>query len=306
MASERLDPWIEGYLEYLRDVGRKAHRTITDVRCTLKRTVEGTGKDRPLVPLWHLALEDYLRLFERERVAGRSPASLAKDISHIRGLLNYAWRSGRANRNVLDGFQLQNTHPRTEGRSLTEEEARRMIQACGQKNSLERRDRVVILLLYGCGLRTTELCSLDVTDVDRERQELFIRHGKGDRERRVPVPDGVWTELLAYLLERQGVRGPLFRTFARKTRISSKDVGKIVERAVRAAEIKGEVTPKTLRHTFGTHLIDAGVDLAVVSSLMGHRSPQETGVYLHALPGRKEQAVEKLSGVEDSKKEQQP
>jgi site-specific recombinase XerD len=70
-----------------------------------------------------------------------------------------------------------------------------------------------------------------------------------------------------------------------------------VSAAARRAGLDGKVTAKTLRHSFATHLMGRGVDLAVVASLMGHRSPQETGVYLHALPGEKEEAVRRLEGV---------
>lgn len=69
----------------------------------------------------------------------------------------------------------------------------------------------------------------------------------------------------------------------------------MVSAAAQAAGLSGMVTPKTLRHSFATHLMDRGVDLAVIASLMGHRSPQETGVYLHALPGRRENAVKLLT-----------
>jgi len=84
-----LDPLVEGYLTYLLEVGRKAPRTVVDVRCTLKRTVEAFATRRPGVSLWKLALEDYLHWFEAEREGARSDASLAKDASHIRGLLEY-------------------------------------------------------------------------------------------------------------------------------------------------------------------------------------------------------------------------
>lgn len=151
----------------------------------------------------------------------------------------------------------------------------------------------MILLLYGCGLRTMELCRLDVGDVSRERQELTVRHGKGDRPRVIPIPEGLYTELLAYLLE-HGRRGALFRTTHRGRRISEKDVGTVVSDAVARAGLLASVTARTLRHSFATHLMDRGVDLAVIASLMGHRSPQETGVYLHVLPQRPEAAVRRL------------
>lgn len=292
-----LDPLIEGYLSYLAEVGRKAPRTVIDVRCTLKRAVEVFDERRPGVPLWKLALEDFLGWIESERSAGRSPACLAKYLSHVRGLLEYAWRSGRAERNVLDGFHLKDAPARHVPNFLSLEEAERLVRTCPRANAAERRDRLMILLLYGCGLRTMELCQLDVGDISREHQELTIRHGKGDRPRVIPIPDGLYTELLAYLLE-HGRRGALFRTAHLARRITEKDVCAVVAAAVARARLPSSVTARTLRHSFATHLMDRGVDLAVIASLMGHRSPQETGVYLHVLPQRPEAAVRTLTIAE--------
>jgi integrase/recombinase XerD len=289
-----LDPLIEGYLSYLREVGRKAPRTITDVRCTLKRAAEAFALHRPEVPLWKLTLEDYLHWFESGRTAGRSEGSLAKDASHLRGLLEYAWRSGRAERNVLDGFSLQHTLRRTVPKSLNLEEAERLVEATAAPGPTARRDRLIILLLYGCGLRTSELCALDVAQVNRERQELVVLKAKGDRPRAIPIPEALYTELLAYLLE-HGKRGPLFRTRINKRRLRAKDICEIVTDATTRAGLRAGVTPRTLRHSFATHLMDRGVDLAIIASLMGHRSPQETGVYLHVLPQRPQAAVRTLS-----------
>jgi site-specific recombinase XerD len=288
-----LDPLIEGYLTYLRDVGRKAPRSIIDIRCTLKRAAEAFATRRPEQPLWQLSLFDYLQWFETERIAGRSDSSLAKDASHLRGLLDYAWRSGRAVRNVLDGLNLHSRVKHDPPMFLTLEQAEQLVRACARSTPAERRDRLVILLLYGCGLRTAELCGLDVADVIRERQELVVRLGKGDKPRVIPIPDGVYSELLAYLLD-HGKRGALFRTAHLSRRIAPKDVCDIVRAAVSRAGLPAEVTARTLRHSFATHLMDRGVDLAVIASLMGHRSPQETGVYLHVLPGRAQSAVQSL------------
>ena len=152
----------------------------------------------------------------------------------------------------------------------------------------------MILLLYGCGLRTFELCALDVGHVNQERRELTVLKAKGDRPRTVPIPDGVYTELLAYLLERGGKRGALFRTEAKRRRIGPHHVATVVRDAASRAGLEGRVTARTLRHSFATHLMDRGVDLAVIASLMGHRSPSETGVYLHVLPQRRESAVREL------------
>ncbi|MCX6997608.1 MAG: tyrosine-type recombinase/integrase [Kiritimatiellaeota bacterium] len=295
MNAAALDPWIEGYLNYQLKVRRLAPRSIVDMRCTFKKAVQTMAEIRPALALWKVSLEDFLQWVNRQREQGYSVHSINKDLSHLRGLLEYAWRSGHAHGNVLDGFNLQDAARIEVPKFLNLEEARRLVEACPIRTSLQRRDRLVILLLYGCGLRTMELCQLDVADVDMERQELFVRKGKGERARRIPVPDAVWTILLAFLAERRGHRSALLRTAQKKRRLCSHEVCDVVRAAARMAGLPQVVTPKTLRHSFATHLMDRGVDLAVIASLMGHRSPQETGVYLHGLPGRRESAVQLLS-----------
>jgi integrase/recombinase XerD len=286
-----LDPLIEGYLEYLLDVARKASGTVRDVRCTLRRVSEMMERLVPDRPLWKLELLDYLRWIEAQRQAGRGGATLNKNLSHLRGLLDYAWRSGRSDRNVLDGFQVQDDGKRKEPESLSIEEAVHLVKSCPASTPLERRDRMVILLLYGCGLRTKELCDLRLQDVETTRREVLVRAGKGDRQRIVPLPEMVYTELLAYLLERGGKRGPLLRTEKHGKALAAKHVCEVVGRAAQRAGIEREITPKALRHSYATHLMDRGVDLAVISRLMGHRSPAETGVYLHVLKDRPQRAV---------------
>jgi site-specific recombinase XerD len=294
-GKSRMDPLTEGYLDYLAEVSRKAPRTVVDVRCTLRRISAAMEALRPGVPLWKLELTDYLRWLEQERQAERSGTCLCKYVSHVRGLLDYAWRSGRADRNVLDGFSLQDDDRRQLADVLSIEEAERLVRACPRRSRADRRDRAIVLLLYGCGLRSWELCSLNVEHVDVERRELFVAQGKGDRQRMVPIPEMVFTELLAYLHERGGQRGPLFRTEAKRRRVSERWLTDVVRRAAEEAQITRLVTPRTLRHSYATHLMDAGVDLAVIASLMGHRSPSETGVYLHVLGDKPRQAVERLT-----------
>jgi len=289
-----LDVWIEGYLDYLKDVRRLAWGTVKDVRCALRRVGVFMESQRPGIPLWKLTLQDYLLWLNDSRENGYLEAGLAKELSHVRGLLEYSYRSGRSERNVLDGFTLNDRLHSTPTPSLTLEEAERLVKVCGRDTLADRRQTLIVLLLYGCGLRTAELCNLDVPDVVIERQEIFVRKGKGDRQRYVPVPGAVWVELLAYVAERDGKRGPLFKTEIKGRRIRGKTVGEIVREAARRAGITYGVTPKILRHTFGTHLMDRGVDIGVISSLMGHRSPGETGVYLHVLPGKKEHAIQQL------------
>ena len=295
MTRQALDPWIQGYLDYVKAVRRLKPQSIVDKRSTLKRAAEAMARIRPGIALWKLSLEDFVRWVNEQREAGYSMQSINKDLSHVRGLLEYAWRSGRSDRNVLDGFYLQDAIKKQVPRALSIEQARQLVEACPAHTAVERRNRLIILLLYGCGLRTSELRALDLPDVDLERQEVVVRQGKGDRSRRIPVPDAVWTPILAYLAERKGRRGPLLRTAHKRVRLGAREVCEIVRAAAELAGLEVAVTPKTLRHSFATHLMDRGVNLAVIASLMGHRSAHETGVYLHRLPGRQESAVKLLT-----------
>jgi len=304
--KSKLDPVIEGYLDYLAQVSRKAPGTVRDVRCTLKKISTSLARQKPDRALWKLKLEDYIQWIHEQRELGCSGASLCKYLSHLRGLLDYAWRSQRSDRNVLDGFDLQDDERRVPPSVLSEAEARRLVEACATKTALQRQERMIVLLLYGCGLRTDELCRLNLEDVNRERQELTVWQGKGDRQRVVPIPAGVFTELLAYLLERGGKRGPLLRTPAKRCRLSAKVVCEVIRRAAERAGLEKLVTPKTLRHSYATHLMDRNVDLAVIASLMGHRGPQETGVYLHVLGDRPREAVDRLAVPPAKRKASEP
>lgn len=299
MNNESLDPLIEGYLDYLSEVRRQTPRTVTDVRCTLKRVCSAMSGPHSETPLWKLKLTDYLNWIEQERRQNASAGTLSKYLSHVRGLLDYAWRSGRSDRNVLDGFSLQDSLQRTPPQVLSIEQARGMIDNNPHDSFQQRRDRLILLILYGCGLRTSELINLNISDINRQRAEIMVSKGKGDVQRVVPIPEGVQPELWAYMLDRGGKRGPLFRTDHKKRRLRSGYVCQVVKAAALRAGIDWKVTPRTLRHSYATHLMDRGVDLAVISSLMGHRSPAETGVYLHVLKDRPKQAVDKLFKEEE-------
>ena len=291
----KLDAMTEGYLDYLQDVSRKAPGTIRDVRCTLGKVIRQMDERHPGVAIWKLKLEDYVHWINEQRACGATQPSLCKYLSHVRGLLDYAWRSGKCDRNVLDGFALMDDQHRRPPAAMTEEEARRLVQACSMKSKADRRERLIVLLLYGCGLRTDELCRLNLEDVNRERQELTVWKGKGDRQRVIPIPQGVFVELLAYLGDRGGKRGALLRTTAKRCRLAAKDVCDVIRRVAEKAGFEKRIVPKTLRHSYATHLMNRNVDLAIIASLMGHRSPQETGVYLHVLGDRPREAVDKLA-----------
>jgi len=281
---------IHGYYEYLSGVKKLKDSSIKDSRCTINKARKFLIKKEVEGEIWEVDLDVLISYLQDLRERGERGTGISKQISQLRSLIDYCWRLGYCTRNVLTGFSLKDHSPQYMPRYLTIDEVTALLRSCTKGSRLERKNRLIILMFYGLGLRTSELINAKVKNIDIEKQEIFIR-GKFDIERKIPIPDGVWMELLAYLHENNIKRGILFKTEIKKTKLSVADAGTVVKDFARNAELDSGVTPKTLRHTFASHLMDRGVDIAIISSLMGHKSPRETGVYLHAFKSRTEEAI---------------
>jgi integrase/recombinase XerC len=147
-----------------------------------------------------------------------------------------------------------------------------------------RRDRAVLEVLYGAGVRVAELAGLDVGDVDLREGSVRVL-GKGGKERIVPIGAKAVEALHAYLGERAADEGALFRN-PRGRRLTVRSLHRIVRARARAAGLPGRVTPHTLRHSFATHLLDAGADLRLIQELLGHARLTTTQRYTHVSADR--------------------
>lgn len=139
--------------------------------------------------------------------------------------------------------------------------------------------RLLIALLYGSGLRMGELLKLRVEDIDGNRLMIRVRQGKGKKDRYVTLSERLLQMLRAYWL-RFKPDGILFPGQG-KEEYSSTSVRVILKRACDAARIKKHVTPHTLRHSYATHLLEDGIDIRYVQSLLGHSKPETTMIYTH-------------------------
>ena len=162
---------------------------------------------------------------------------------------------------------------------LSPEEVQRLI--AGAKNLYHR---TILLTLYGAGLRRAELCDLKVRNIDSQRMMLRVERGKGGRDREIPLSPTLLTALREYYrwMRPQTYLFPGTRQGWRAdTPITAKVVWDAVQYAVRKAGIDKHVTPHTLRHTYATHLLEAGADLRTIQLLLGHADLSHTTVYLH-------------------------
>jgi len=144
------------------------------------------------------------------------------------------------------------------------------------------RDRLIVDLLYGCGLRVSELASLRSGDIDEQRHLVHVRCGKGRKDRLVPLSPTLVSLVLAWRHVMQLAREQwLFRGTRSATHIDTRTVQRLVTDAGVAAGITKKVTPHVLRHCYATHMLEAGIDLRVVQSCLGHDRIGTTYRYHH-------------------------
>ena len=140
--------------------------------------------------------------------------------------------------------------------------------------------RTVLLTLYAAGLRLSEATHLQITDIDSSRMQLRVRHGKGAKQRLVPMSPRLLTALREYWRE---YRPPqyLFTGKNEQTPLSSPTIQKACKAACRLAGLSTKISPHTMRHSFAIGLLEAGVDLLTIGQLLGHKSFITTMIYLH-------------------------
>jgi len=140
--------------------------------------------------------------------------------------------------------------------------------------------RMALTVIYACGLRLSEGIQLKVQDIDSTRMLVWVRNGKGGKDRCVPLPDRLLELLRAYWVLR---RPPLYLFPNRKSHepLSATTLQKTFQIVVRQSGIPKEASIHTLRHSYATHLLERGISLRVIQELLGHKSPQTTALYTH-------------------------
>lgn len=148
--------------------------------------------------------------------------------------------------------------------------------------------RTIATLCYGAGLRITEACSLEIGDIDGQRRVLRIRHGsKGGKHRELPLSRRLHRQLRAYYREVRPEGPLLFPGRAKEPRPITREAFHVaLQKAVASAGIDKSVSAHTLRHSYATHLIEAGADLRAVQLLLGHASIETTAIYVHLTHAR--------------------
>ena len=252
---------------YVRDVG-KLVRYLETEKVTLREVTTDT-----------------LRAFAADLFdLGISPRTQARIVSGIKSFFRFLKLEGYLDSNpslLLESPALRRHLPEV----LRLDEIDAMIGAIDMEKAEGQRNRAIMETLYGCGLRVSELINLEISKLYFDEQFIMV-HGKGDKERIVPISPQAIREIKDYLPDRallpvkRGEENILFlnRRGHRLTRVM---IFYIIKQLAEAAGIRKEVSPHTLRHSFATHLLEGGANLRAIQQMLGHEDISTTEIYLH-------------------------
>jgi len=281
---------IGEFLDYLHYERNVSVNTITAYRDDLESFVDFLTADyfvvgRELLDLRsidHLAIRSYLAHLARRKL---SRSSSARQLSALRSFFKFMMREGIVTANPARGVST----PKREKflpSVIQSSDIQTLFEQADCGKPLGVRDRAWMELLYASGLRIGELVGIDLDDIELRSRLVKVR-GKGSKERIVPFGSKAEAAIRAWLGVRlelirghEDERQPLFLNY-RGQRISARSVRRLFDGYVRRASLRSGVSPHTLRHSFATHLLNAGADLRTIQELLGHASLSTTQKYTH-------------------------
>jgi len=202
-------------------------------------------------------------------------ASIARRLSSVRALYRFLLRQGLLADSPAEDLTLPKL-PKKLPRFLVQDEAKALVETRGERG-MPARDAAILEILYGTGIRVSELAGLKLQDMDLQERWIRVR-GKGNKERMVPMGGKAVGAIEAYIKERGNSAGPLFLN-AQGGGLTVRSVQRLVKRMALQAGIVKRTTPHTLRHSFATHLLEEGADLRGIQELLGHSSLSTTQKY---------------------------
>jgi integrase/recombinase XerC len=282
-----MDGWayLEDFLQYLRVERQMSSHTLRNYALDLRQFLKFFQESREDASLKAMAYPD-LRAFLAQALKGRRKSTVARKLSALRTFFKYLQRQGVVEVNqarLAPSPKLEKHLPHF----LTVDEAFHLLDTTGGVDFGACRDRAILEVFYGGGLRLSELAGLNLPDLDLKEGVLRV-WGKGAKERLAFLGKPAREALKEYLpqrlaqLDRTGAaeQAALFLN-RRGGRLSTRSVARLVEKWARQAGLSQALTPHGLRHSFATHLLEGKADLRTVQELLGHSSISTTAHYTH-------------------------
>jgi integrase/recombinase XerC len=281
-GGEQGGPAVAAFLRYLAAERGASEHTVRSYRADLVDCVAFLDR-RELGSLTDADARVLRGYLADLHARGLARTSIARRLATLRSFFRFLLRRGRVRVNPAREVRTPSLPGRLPAHLPIDQSEALFRQPFGDDET-SRRDRAILEALYASGVRVAELSGLDVEDVDLREGSVRVL-GKGKKERIVPLGTKAIQALRAYLGARESGRGPLFRN-SRGGRLTVRSLHRIVRARARTAGLGGRVTPHTLRHTFATHLLDAGADLRLIQELLGHARLATTQRYTHVSADR--------------------
>ena len=274
---------IERYLQSLRERNASSN-TVLAYKKDLAKFAEFAG-DADLKSLDHMRIRAWMSgLYEQ----GLSKTSVARALAAVRSLYRWLAREGHVEQNPA-ALVATPRLPKQLPRVPTIEEVNNVLDGdLSGAAAFPERDRLILELLYGCGMRNSELVGLNLDDVNFAAEAILVR-GKGKKERYVPFGGAARSVMQAYLAARREALAAAKSLAAKKSsallvnrrggRLTTRSVGRIVKRIAVLKGLSADVHPHTLRHAFGTHMLEEGADLRAIQEMLGHERLATTQRY---------------------------
>jgi site-specific recombinase XerD len=232
-------------------------------------------------------LENYLTMLGVER--NYQPASINRHLNTLRSFYKYAIRKGWTKENVVAPLE-QLKAPKKERTYIDVKEYEELIQAVKQPTI-----KTIIQFLFYTGLRITECLTLTLDDVDLEEETIFVQHGKGNKQRKVPISPKLMPILEKYIKKiRPKTESNYFFALAKTGRVSDVYVNRVLHETTRKLGWKKNVTCHVLRHSFASNLVKNDVHIVYIQKLLGHADLKTTSIYVHANQEQLVQAIQAL------------
>lgn len=276
-VSDALLTPVTDFLEYLKYERNLSGKTIENYQRQLLAIAEGLNIEH-----WHLlTVSQVKRVLAQARRQDLSPKSIALRLSALRSFCRYLVTQGVLAQNPAKAVSAPK-QGRPLPKQLNVDEMSQLLNI-DEESLLAIRDKAMMELTYGCGLRLAELTDLDLNHIEEGMQQLRVR-GKGSKERLLPVGKVARAALNAWLKVRGELAGPeeqaVFISMQNK-RISSRQIAKRMKLWAQKQHLDQQVHPHKLRHSFATHMLESSGDLRAVQELLGHANLTTTQVYTH-------------------------
>lgn len=214
-----------------------------------------------------------------------APSSIARKISSLRSLYHFLVQDRLIKENPFNDVELPKKEKRLP-KFIYPEEIKTILNSVHTDNILGKRNKLILELLYGTGIRVSELCNIKLQDIDFS-QELILIHGKGQKDRYVPIHQTLVKALQTYIIttrhdftkKRKDITQKFLFFNNKGTRLTERGVRLIINKIMIESGESLKISPHTLRHTFATHILNNGADLRSVQELLGHSHLSSTQIY---------------------------